>query len=362
MRYLPLEFITANQVLAQPIYDKNFVKQLFDDGQLTPARIDALKRLGYYSVYVKDLDKPDVKNTLTPEILSSLYSRCSELFILFRTFTQSMKVNTKAIFTIEQTKRLNASISSLESTIDNVIIILLKDTSPLIHMYESKSLFLYPEQHAIQTALFAVKVGLKRNLNMQALRNLFMGSLLNDIGYLLLRDFNPTKIGRIYGEQKEDLNAHVRFTYDLISQCETINNTTRTICMQHHEKEDGTGYPAGLTGERINPLSKVLSACITFDALISDRPYRPAYPIHKALNIMTDMVGSAFDSLVIEHLRLSIAPFPLGTIITYNKEIGCVISYADKTNMPIIQFENGSIAHYNTLVDHSVGLKFRLST
>ncbi len=362
MRYLPLEFVTINQVLAQPIYDKKFVEQLFDDGHLNGTRIEALKRLGYYSVYVKEEDKPDIKNSIHHDTLSALYTECSELFLLLQGFTQSMKRNTKLNFSIDQTKRLNASILSLEPIVDQVILVLLKDSSPLIHMYESKSIFLYPVQHAVQTAVFAVKIGLKRNLNMQALRNLFMGALLNDVGYLLIKEFDPFKIGRIYGDQKEDLNSHVRYTYDLISQCETVNNTTRTICMQHHEKEDGTGYPSGLTSEKINPLSKVLSACIAFDALISDRPYRPAYPIHKALKIMTDMVGSSFDSLVIEQLRLTVAPFPLGTIITYNKEVGCVIAYEDKTNMPIIEFANGSKISYNSMGDYVVGLKFKLST
>jgi response regulator RpfG family c-di-GMP phosphodiesterase len=78
------------------------------------------------------------------------------------------------------------------------------------------------------------------------------------------------------------------------------------IPLHHHEKWDGTGYPQGLKGEQI-PLSARLFAVVdVFDALISDRPYRPAWSKEKALGYILDQSGRHFDpSIVVEFMKMA---------------------------------------------------------
>jgi putative two-component system response regulator len=71
-----------------------------------------------------------------------------------------------------------------------------------------------------------------------------------------------------------------------------------TIALSHHEKWDGGGYPRGLSGEAIPLESRIVAVADVFDALTSNRPYRPARPEDEALTIMASTVGSHFDPRV----------------------------------------------------------------
>ena len=76
----------------------------------------------------------------------------------------------------------------------------------------------------------------------------------------------------------------------------------KEICRWHHERYDGKGYPDGLKGDDIPVSAQVVSVCDVYDALISKRPYKPAYPREKAIKMIRDGECGAFNPLLVECL------------------------------------------------------------
>jgi len=125
------------------------------------------------------------------------------------------------------------------------------------------------------------------------------GALLHDIGKIGIPDSILLKPGPLTDEEWIQMRKHPQYAYDLLWPIVYLRPAL-DIPYYHHEKWDGTGYPNGLKGEQI-PLSARLFAVIdVWDALRSDRPYRPALPEVEVLEYITQQGGKHFDPQVVE--------------------------------------------------------------
>jgi putative two-component system response regulator len=79
---------------------------------------------------------------------------------------------------------------------------------------------------------------------------------------------------------------------------------------EHHERLDGAGYPAGLTAEQLAIGPRILAACDVYDALVSDRVYSEAWSTERALGLLREQAGAAFDPRCVEALAAVVAPAP----------------------------------------------------
>ena len=77
---------------------------------------------------------------------------------------------------------------------------------------------------------------------------------------------------------------------------------------EHHERLDGAGYPAGLAGEQLAVGPRILAVCDVYDALVSDRVYREAWTSERALALLREQAGSAFDPACVQSLAQVVAP------------------------------------------------------
>ncbi len=119
------------------------------------------------------------------------------------------------------------------------------------------------------------------------------GAMLHDIGKMAIPDSILLKPGPLSVEEWEIIRQHPRYAYELLTPIPFLNPAL-DIPHFHHEKWDGSGYPQGLKGDQI-PLSALLFAVVdVFDALTSDRPYRPAWPQREALAYIHEQAGRHF--------------------------------------------------------------------
>jgi HD-GYP domain-containing protein (c-di-GMP phosphodiesterase class II) len=91
------------------------------------------------------------------------------------------------------------------------------------------------------------------------------------------------------------VKKHTVFGYEMIKQSAGISERHATVALQHHEREDGSGYPFGLKGEQIDPYSKVVAVADVFHAMISRRVYKNPVPFYKVLQEMSDNVYGALE-------------------------------------------------------------------
>ena len=151
------------------------------------------------------------------------------------------------------------------------------------------------EQHTRRVALLAVQVGEELRLPPAVLRHLAVGGLLHDIGKLAVPSAILQKPGRLDDDEFAEIKRHPQFGVSLLRDLGGFPDEVRALVGQHHERLDGGGYPSGLVGPEIAIGPRILAVCDVYDALVSDRVYRDAWTADRALELLREEAGTAFD-------------------------------------------------------------------
>jgi len=153
------------------------------------------------------------------------------------------------------------------------------------------------EGHSLRVTDLALTIAREMGFREDDLVHVRRGALLHDIGKMGVPDNILLKPGKLTDEEWVIMRKHPVFAYNLLSPIEFLQ-TALDIPYYHHEKWDGTGYPLGLKGEQIPLAARIFSLVDVWDALGSDRPYRPAWPKEKMIQYIKDQTGKDFDPKV----------------------------------------------------------------
>ncbi len=126
-----------------------------------------------------------------------------------------------------------------------------------------------------------------------------MGCLIHDIGKISVPTDILNRSGPLSTAEFEIIKTHPKIGFDIVQAIEFPPEINEMI-LQHHEKLDGSGYPNGLSGEEISKYSRILTVADIVDAIISNRPYRPALNIDIALSELTKNRGKYYDPIVVD--------------------------------------------------------------
>jgi putative nucleotidyltransferase with HDIG domain len=139
-------------------------------------------------------------------------------------------------------------------------------------------------------------LGVKDSLELQAVET---ASLLHDTGKMAIPEHILNKPGKLTADEFETMKSHVQIGVDILSSID-FPYPVIPIVRAHHENWDGSGYPAGILGDKIPLGARILSVVDCFDALTSDRPYRPAMTADEADAILLKRRGTMYDPQVVD--------------------------------------------------------------
>lgn len=124
---------------------------------------------------------------------------------------------------------------------------------------------------------------------------------MHDIGKVGIADGILLKPGKLFPEEFEIMKRHAQIGHDILAGSASCTlQTGAEIALTHHEKFDGTGYPNGLSGEGIPFFGRIVAVADVFDALTSERPYKPAWDMERATALIREGAGSHFDPGCVE--------------------------------------------------------------
>lgn len=155
------------------------------------------------------------------------------------------------------------------------------------------------EGHSQRVTALTIQLAKQLGLGIEELAHIRRGALLHDIGKLGVPDAILHKTGKLTDEEWVSMRKHPQFAYDMLQNVEYLRPALE-IPFCHHEKWDGTGYPRGLKGEAIPVPARLFAIVDVWDALRSDRPYRPAWTKEQALAYIRDESGKHFDPQLVE--------------------------------------------------------------
>jgi putative two-component system response regulator len=154
------------------------------------------------------------------------------------------------------------------------------------------------EGHSRRVTELTVKMAKAFGLSDDQMMHIRRGALLHDMGKIGIPDSILHKPDKLTDEEWTIMRKHPQLAYDMLNQVEYLRPAL-DIPYSHHEKWDGTGYPRGLRGDEIPMAARLFAVVDVWDALISDRPYRPAWTEEEALNYIREQSGRHFETQVV---------------------------------------------------------------
>ncbi|QEC50489.1 HD-GYP domain-containing protein [Baekduia soli] len=158
------------------------------------------------------------------------------------------------------------------------------------------------EQHTRRVAETAVGIGERLGLSAGRLRDLALAGLLHDIGKLSTPDAILRKPGPLTDEEMDVIREHPGAGDALLAELGYPERIRRGV-RGHHERLDGQGYPDGLAADAIDLETRILAVADVWDALVSERVYRPAWPAERAMGLLQEESGAAFDPACVAALQ-----------------------------------------------------------
>lgn len=186
--------------------------------------------------------------------------------------------------------------------------------------------------HSILLLAFGRHLGLPR----AELSMLGLGGLLMDIGKLRLPAEITTKIDFLDFEERALLKKHVTYGEEIIKQSEDIPEAVFDIVSQHHEREDGSGYPRGLSANQLNTYSRMAAIVDSYQELLRSQPNSPTTRTSQILNQLKKLSSCGLNAILVEQFTHCVGFFPVGSLVELNSgEVAIVLTHSrSKRSLP----------------------------
>ncbi|MEO8153277.1 MAG: HD-GYP domain-containing protein [Rhizobacter sp.] len=173
----------------------------------------------------------------------------------------------------------------------------------------------YSYMHSV--AVCALMVTLARELGMDETqtRDAGLAGLLHDMGKALMPTEVLNKPGKLSDDEFKIMQAHPLLGHELLLEGGTATEGALDVCLHHHEKMDGTGYPHRLHGDQISLLAKMGAVCDVYDAITSNRPYKSGWDPAESIRKMAEWRGGHFDDAVFQAFVKSLGIYPIGSLV-----------------------------------------------
>jgi HD-GYP domain-containing protein (c-di-GMP phosphodiesterase class II) len=159
-----------------------------------------------------------------------------------------------------------------------------------------------------------------------------MAGLLHDLGKALTPPEVLNKPGKLTDAEFAIMKQHPVEGHRLLAEAGAVGEVPLDVCLHHHEKMDGTGYPDRLPGDRISLFARMGAVCDVYDAITSNRPYKSGWDPAESIRKMAEWCQGHFDERIFQAFVKSVGIYPIGSFVRLDSgRLGVVIEQAEKS-------------------------------
>lgn len=196
----------------------------------------------------------------------------------------------------------------------------------------------YTAGHTLRVAHYCQLIALEMGYDEEEIKVLKKAAILHDIGKIATPDSVLLKPGKLTEADYDLIKLHAAAGFEMLSQVKMYHELAEII-HQHHERHDGQGYPVGLKGDDIHPFSRIMSVADAFDAMTTNRIYKPRKELDEVLEELSSLKGIQFHPAVID------------AAVKVLKDISVISSI---NQLPVTELERKRFAYFFN--DHLTGL------
>jgi putative nucleotidyltransferase with HDIG domain len=207
----------------------------------------------------------------------------------------------------------------------------LRNPGALISLARLKTADDYTYLHSVAVCALMIALARKLGLDEEQTRAAGMAGLLHDLGKAMIPMAILNKPGKLTDEEFTLVKTHPQEGYKLLLGGRNISEITKDVCLHHHEKIDGSGYPKGLNGDTMSLFAKMGAVCDVYDAITSDRPYKAGWCPAESIKRMAEWKGH-FDPLVFQAFVKSLGIYPVGSLLRLESgKLGVVTEQSEQS-------------------------------
>ncbi len=296
---------------------------------LNLAKVRELSAVARPRSYLRDVAEP-VFNRLTPREYAAEVRKASST--IRRSRAQVMKVFEDA--------RLGNSVKSRKLAPLVVQISRSVNVEPtiILNIARLKTEAEYTYLHSVAVCALMVNLARKMGFPERQLHDIGMAGLLHDIGKTSIPDSILSKPGKLNESEWTTIRNHPQRGHEILSASKGISDVVLEVCLRHHEKMDGTGYPGGISADNLSIFTRMSTICDVYDAITSQRSYNSPLSASEALAEMLSWSGH-FDQLILRDFVDSLGILPVGTLVRLDQgELAMVIGESPSNySAPIVR-------------------------
>lgn len=222
-----------------------------------------------------------------------------------------------AVTSMFQEARMGQAVNFIEAEplVDEISASVMRNPGALISLARLKEKDDYTFMHSVAVCALIIALARQLGLDADTVRQAGMGGLLHDLGKSAIPLDILNKPGKLTDQEFRIVKNHPEAGHRLLIVAGRAGEIPLDVCLHHHEKADGSGYPHGLTADRISLFSKMGAICDIYDAITSDRPYKAGWDPAESLRRMAEWSAGHFDEKVFHAFVKSVGIYPIGSLV-----------------------------------------------
>ncbi len=240
----------------------------------------------------------------------------------------------QAVVSMFQEVRMGNAISVEAATelVEEISSSVIRNPGALISLARLKTADDYTYMHSVAVCALMVALARQLGLDDKQTREAGMAGLMHDLGKAVM----PTKVlnkpGKLTDDEFRVIKSHPVEGHRLLLEGKAVSEIVLDVCLHHHEKVDGSGYPDKLSGDQISLYAKMGAVCDVYDAITSNRPYKNGWDPAESIRKMTEWSKGHFDERVFQAFVKSIGIYPTGSLVKLSSgRLAVVLEQSEKS-------------------------------
>lgn len=224
---------------------------------------------------------------------------------------------TGAVHSMFQEARMGRAMDTVvaKQVVDDITDSVTRNGGALISLARLKTADDYTYMHSVAVCALMVALGRQLGMSDEETKAAGFAGLLHDVGKMAIPMEVLNKPGKLTDEEFTIVKSHPEEGLRLLKESGVVDAAAIDVCIHHHEKTNGTGYPYGLTDAQISRVAKMGAVCDVYDAITSNRPYKAGWDPAQSLKQMASWVNGHFDPKIFQAFVSSLGIYPTGSLV-----------------------------------------------
>jgi HD-GYP domain-containing protein (c-di-GMP phosphodiesterase class II) len=233
-----------------------------------------------------------------------------------------------AVRSMFQEARMGRAIATaqLAPLVEEISSSVMRNPGALVSLARLKTKDDYTYLHSVAVCGLMIALARQLDLPQADIREIGLAGLLHDLGKAAIPDSVLNKPGKLSDEEFKVVQDHPSAGHRMLREADVVGPIPLDVCLHHHEKFDGSGYPERLAGDTISLYAKMGAVCDVYDAITSNRVYKPGWSPAEALRKMAEWSEGHFDRQVFQAFVKCVGIYPVGSLVRLESGLLAVVT------------------------------------